>query len=159
MESTTTTNSFTTNALARQLPTTGSLNTLNTLNTLSTDNLFQTSFLQASSAPVQATKFTADLFQPVVIDANKGGTLQMEMRETQQWLGLVDASGKPVLTTVWTYGQQGKPETFTYPGPTIVAYRDKKLNVKWDNQLPVDPGSPYPGAIQYDPRIHFADPM
>jgi spore coat protein A len=128
-----------------------------TTNLTATSAVLPPSFQPALADPIN-TKFTAPLFIPQAIDVTRGGALQMEMRETQQWLGLVDAAGNKVLTTVWTYGQQGNPGSFTYPGPTLVANRDSKLNIRWDNQLPVRPGSPYPGGMQYDPSIHLANP-
>jgi spore coat protein A len=57
------------------------------------------------------------------------------MGQTEQWLGLIDANGNPLITTVWGYGQFG--HTPTYPGPTILAYENIAINVIWVNNLPL----------------------
>lgn len=80
-----------------------------------------------------ADLFNAALPIPTAIDATKGGTLVLQMRETQQCLGLTDADGNRLMTTVWGYGQGNHA---SYPGPTIIAQEGVELRVHWQNKLP-----------------------
>lgn len=77
--------------------------------------------------------YSVDLPAPAVIDAKNGGNYRMTMRETTQWLGLKDASGNPLYTTVYGYGQG---RSVTYPGPTFETMRDVPIDVRWENDLP-----------------------
>jgi spore coat protein A len=98
-------------------------------------------------------KFVNPLPIPARIDATKGGNFNINMRETTQSLGLVDADGNPLMTTVWGYGQG----TVTYPGPTFVAHRDVPVEVQWMNKLKEEP----PGEahlLPVDTSIHIATP-
>jgi spore coat protein A, manganese oxidase len=63
------------------------------------------------------------------IDATAGGVLSMTMAETVQ-----DVLGLGIDTPVWGYGLAGGP--VTWPGPTVVARRDRPLQVRWVNRLP-----------------------
>ena len=84
--------------------------------------------------PVTHPKFVNPLPVPSVIDATRGGFLVMDMKETTQSLGLVDPMGNPLMTRVWGYGK--RRSTVTYPGPTILAKKDRTVFVKWRNKLP-----------------------
>ncbi|WP_232058433.1 multicopper oxidase domain-containing protein [Nibribacter ruber] len=66
-------------------------------------------------------------------------------------LGLKDALGKPILTTVWGYNDQ-------YPGPTIVATKGKPVSVKWLNRLVDANGNALPHLLPVDPTIDLAKP-
>jgi spore coat protein A len=86
------------------------------------------------------------------IDATKGGSFHVEMRQKQQWLGLYASSGADGIygtldderlnTTVWGYGLQGQAGV-TYPGPTFIAQKNVPIEVLWDNKLPTN-GHPLP---------------
>ncbi|MDX5443406.1 MAG: multicopper oxidase domain-containing protein, partial [Hymenobacteraceae bacterium] len=92
---------------------------------------------------------------PSVINATGGGTYTMEVTQFQQDLGLRDATGNPMMTTVWGYGQQGSPGS--YPGPTFVARKDVGINVYWLNKL-YDPNTNqlYPHLLPVDKSIHWS---
>ncbi|WP_144182786.1 multicopper oxidase family protein [Elioraea rosea] len=77
--------------------------------------------------------FRAALPVPETIDATNGGTLVLQMRETQQWLGLTDELGDRLMTTVWGYGTGNHA---SYPGPTILAQEGVTLRIHWQNMLP-----------------------
>lgn len=75
------------------------------------------------------------------IDAQGGGRYVIEERQFDQWLGLVDAAGDPLFTTVWGYGLRG--QAATYPGPTINAQEGVPIQVKWVNKLPATGATPW----------------
>jgi spore coat protein A len=80
-------------------------------------------------------KFVNDLPNPAKLDFTKGkGKVTLGMYQTTQWLGLVDDSGDPLMTTVWGYGKNSR--SVTYPGPTIIAKEDVPLDIRWNNNLP-----------------------
>jgi hypothetical protein len=85
--------------------------------------------------PASQPRFVNELPLPQHIDASRPGAFVLQMGQTEQWLGLVDASGDPLVTTVWGYGQPG--QTPTYPGPTIVAYEGTAIKMNWQNDLPL----------------------
>jgi len=99
-------------------------------------------------SPTTHPKFVNPLPIPAQIDVTNGGTLQMEMNQTTQWLGLT-AGGVPLTTTVWGYGQLGGP--VTYPGPTFIAKKNVPVNVTWINNLPGQ-------FLPVDASLHMAHP-
>jgi len=101
--------------------------------------------------PTTQPRFVNDLPLPDRIDASKSRTYTLEMRETTQWLGLIDSSGNALETTVWGFGQPGHDAT--YPGPTIVAYKGTPIRVNWQNRLPTDGH-----LLPVDTSLHMADP-
>ena len=88
---------------------------------------------------------------PDVIDTAKRSNITIHIREFDQFLGLYDDEGNQLYTTVWGYmaGRLGG-----YPGPTIVAYRDQPVTIRWQNQLPVDGH-----LLPIDTSVHLAQPM
>ena len=78
-----------------------------------------------------------------------GGTIQMKMEQSEQWLGLYANNNTPLNTTVWGYSYNNQQ---TYLGPTIVAKKDVPINVKWMNNLP------YTHLLPIDETIHWANP-
>lgn len=98
----------------------------------------QTALLDAASHP----KFVNPLPLPERIDTTdekivkkmqKGKGLKAEIKETKQKLGLFDAKGKELKTEVWGYKIKGAD--LTYPGATLVAYKDTPVLIKWENKL------------------------
>ena len=93
----------------------------------------QTSLLD----PTTQTKFQNAL--PVIkdlglrLDATSSKNYNAQMVQITQDLGLQGIAGY-TGTTVWAYQFDGLPAT--YPGATIVAQRDKKVKIKWENNLP-----------------------
>ena len=84
--------------------------------------------------PASQPKFGNTLPTLPQIEAQCGGRYVIEERQFDQWLGLVDADGGRLLTTVWGYGLRG--QAATYPGPTINAQEGVPIQVKWVNKLP-----------------------
>ncbi|MEJ2545989.1 MAG: multicopper oxidase domain-containing protein [Calditrichaceae bacterium] len=114
--------------------------------------VFQLINLSLAQTLLDATthpKFINPLPIPTQIDATQGGSFEMEMNQTQQWLGLVDPLGQPLMTKVWGYGLDGVG--VTYPGPTFMAKRDVQVNVNWHNRLPAH-------FLPVDPTLHMAHP-
>ncbi|MCW8809627.1 MAG: multicopper oxidase domain-containing protein, partial [Ignavibacteriaceae bacterium] len=96
----------------------------------------QTSYSQLLN-PNSQTKFVNPL--PVIkdlglrVDATSSKNYNAQMVQITQDLGLQGITGY-TGTTVWAYQFDGLPAT--YPGATIVAQRDKKVKIKWENNLP-----------------------
>ncbi|MBH5369492.1 multicopper oxidase family protein [Bradyrhizobium glycinis] len=86
--------------------------------------------------PLAQPRFVNDLPLPERIDTSRPGTVVLQMKQAEQWLGLVDANGEPLVTTVWGYGQPG--HTATYPGPTLVAHAGTEIHLNWQNKLPLE---------------------
>ena len=104
---------------------------------------------QALLDPVVHPKFVNPLPIPAQIDVTNGGTVDMYMEQTQQWLGLVDpVLATPLMTTVWGYGATG---AVTYPGPTFIAKKNVPVNVNWFNNLPGH-------FLPVDASLHMAHP-
>ena len=110
----------------------------------------QNSFSQVLD-PVNHPKFVNPLPIPGQIDATNGGTFDVEMNQTTQWLGLVDGLGNQFLTTVWGYGLLG--QGVTYPGPTFIAKKNVPVNVNWYNNLPATGH-----LLPVDASLHLAHP-
>ncbi len=120
---------------------------------------FLTCFLVIASLPANSQllnptahpKFVNPLPIPAQINVKNGGTFQMEMNETTQWLGLTTPGpgGTPLLTKVWGYGPLGG--TVTYPGPTFIAKKNVPVNVSWINNLPGH-------FLPVDASLHMASP-
>lgn len=100
--------------------------------------------------PVEVPKFENDL--PVIkelglrVDLTQGkvNSLPVKMEETTQ-----DLLGMGFQTRVWGYRFPGLPTT--YPGATIVAMKDKPIEIKWKNKLPGH-------FLPVDPTMHMAHP-
>ena len=86
-------------------------------------------------------------------DLTGGGNITVEMKETKQnILGAKTGGGIFPDTTVWGYEFPGLPTT--YPGATIVAYKDVPVDIKWKNKLPK--GS---HLVVVDTTLHMAEPI
>jgi spore coat protein A len=90
-----------------------------------------------------------------VPDSTTGGVdrYDIAIRQFTQHLGLYDAAGNPLPTTVWGYGTATQPPT--YPGRTIHARRDRPVVVRWRNELATAAG-PLPHLLPVDPTVHWA---
>ncbi len=95
--------------------------------------------------PDKQPKFINNLPSPPRIDATNGGKFNLDMQQTDQWLGLYKSPGDDGIygtnddellnTKVWGYSLQGKNST-TYPGPTFVTQAGVPIQVEWNNNLP-----------------------
>jgi spore coat protein A len=88
-----------------------------------------------------------DLGLRIDLTAGTPEAIPVEMRETTQDLGL-DVPDYPG-TKVWGYKFPGLPTT--YPGATIVAMKDMRVNIRWLNKLPGH-------FLPVDASLHMAHP-
>jgi spore coat protein A len=79
---------------------------------------------------------------------------EIGMFEFYQHLGLFNEMGMPLMTKVWGYGKD--MASATYPGRTLLAYRDVPLNVLWTNDLVDENNDPLPHFLPVDPTVHTA---
>ncbi|MBR8840345.1 MAG: multicopper oxidase domain-containing protein [Stigonema ocellatum SAG 48.90 = DSM 106950] len=95
--------------------------------------------------PTTQPKFLNSLPSPVKIDATKGGKFNVEISQSEQWLGLYSSAGADGVygtgddvrlnTTVWGYSSQGQTGASNF-APTFVAQKDVPIEVLWSNKLP-----------------------
>ncbi|HYW18408.1 MAG TPA: multicopper oxidase domain-containing protein [Nodularia sp. (in: cyanobacteria)] len=95
-------------------------------------------------SPTSQPQFINSLPSLPKIDATTGGKFSLEMRQTEQWLGLYAGPGEDgeygtsddqrLNTSIWGYGLAG--ENVTYPGPTFIAQKSIPIQVEWENKLP-----------------------
>jgi spore coat protein A, manganese oxidase len=102
--------------------------------------------------PASQQKFVNLLPVPGVMQPlTPGGThYEVSMSQFTQYLGLKDANGDSLFTTVWGYNG-------SYPGPTLEARRYVPVTVKWKNEL-TDNGVPLPHLLPVDTTVHWAMP-
>ena len=82
------------------------------------------------------TFYKNPLPQPKRIDATKGKKLTGKMRQSDQWLGLIDeTTHERLYTTVWGYSAGGQSSA-GYLGPTFIAQENIPVDIRWMNQLP-----------------------
>jgi spore coat protein A len=81
-------------------------------------------------------KFVNHLPTPPLLDTEAGGSYRIDIRQDRQWLGLVDANGNRLYTTIWGYALPGMQPTV--PGPTILASSNIPADISWKNLLPKD---------------------
>ncbi len=108
-------------------------------------NTFFADVLPSATHP----KFVNQLPNLPRIDATNGGAFKLDMEQSQQWLGLVDANGTPMNSTVWGYSYGGQK---MYLGPTFVTQKDVPITVKWRNKLP------NAHILPVDKTFHVANP-
>ena len=100
--------------------------------------------------PYTQPQFINPLPIPSVIDGRKGGTFDISITQFEQHLGLTDPStGQPLNTTVWGYNG-------SYPGPTILAQKNKPIKVYWHNNLVDEEQKPLPHLLPIDVSVHWA---
>jgi len=124
--------------------------------------LAQPQLLDASSHPKFVTPVPNPLdpsfiFQPDGTVPGPNGPeayYEIGIYQFQQSLGLVDAMGSPLMTSVWGYGKT--QATATYPGRTLEIQRDVPINVLWTNDLVDSMGNPLPHLLPVDPTVHTA---
>ncbi|MDX1760894.1 MAG: multicopper oxidase domain-containing protein [Christiangramia sp.] len=103
--------------------------------------------------PLSQTKFINELAFPPVMqpETENGNFYKVSMSQFQQHLGLFDEYGQPLMTTVWGYNG-------LYPGPTIEAFKDEEIIVRWENNLVDEDGFLLDHLFPLDPTVHRADP-
>ncbi len=95
------------------------------------------------SDPALQPKFTTavpNALDPGFIFKPKQGAIDVGVAPAVQYTGLVDpASGSPVPTTIWGYGD-ASDDIHTWPGRTFEVQSGEPLAVTWENKLG---GQPY----------------
>jgi spore coat protein A len=105
-------------------------------------------------APSGTTKVTLEDGTTQTAPLYKIGVYQIQ---EDLGLGLTDANGKPIKTTVWGYGTS--QATATYPGGTFVVNGDpnginnQPIAVHWTNNLVDKEGDPLPDILPVDPTV------
>lgn len=104
--------------------------------------------------PASQQKFVNPLPLPSVMQPTTPGGSHYEVNMTQfnQDLGLKDAFGNTINTTVWGYNE-------SFPGPTLETRRNVPITVKWKNELIDNDGFPLPHLLPVDTSVHWAMPM
>lgn len=94
------------------------------------------------------------VYRPTGIDAASGLPLfEVKARQIVHDIGLHDAAGRPLLTTVWAYGTDQQPPV--YPGYSFVVRQGQAIKVRYANKLT---GVRYPTDVPVDQTMHWADP-
>lgn len=103
--------------------------------------------------PLSQAKFINELPIPTPMqpETDGGNYYKVSMSQFQQHLGIFDESGSPLYTTVWGYNG-------SYPGPTIEAYKEQEITVRWENNLVDENGNPLDHLLPIDPTVHRANP-
>ena len=80
-----------------------------------------------------------------IYDTGKKGKVKVAVGQSSQMTGLVGTDGvTPVPTTIWGYGDKGM---YTWPGRTFQVGSYEPLEVKWENRLIDEFGTPVPWLI------------
>lgn len=89
-----------------------------------------------------------------------GSHYEIGIFQFEQNLGLKDALGNALMTTVWGYGYANDPSSATYPGRTFLidkgANPTKTITVHWMNKLLDQNGNPLPHLLPIDTSVHWA---
>lgn len=96
-------------------------------------------------------KFTKNLPAPATIDLTKKSHVVLQMRESDVQMGLYDADGDPLTTTVWGYTTaRSKAGNL---GPTLPAEEGSPVTIHWRYFLPTDDH-----LLPVDDTLHMARP-
>jgi spore coat protein A, manganese oxidase len=107
-------------------------------------------FSQVLLNPLTQPQFVNPLPIPAVVDARAGGLFSLDITQFEQNLGLVNPmNNQPLLTKVWGYNG-------TYPGPTIITWKDRSINVFWNNKLVDELSRPLAHLLRVDTTIMWA---
>jgi FtsP/CotA-like multicopper oxidase with cupredoxin domain len=110
--------------------------------------------LDPTTIPKYADPLVVPPAMPKTSTDEKIDYYEIAVRQFQQQ---VLPAGMP-MTTVWSYGSVNHPETFNYPAFTIEAKVDKRVRVKWINDLVDENGNFLPHLLPVDPTLHWANP-
>lgn len=116
--------------------------------------------------PLGQQKFTNPLPNPlspgfIWQPTTPGGShYEIGIFQFQQNLGLKDAQGNALVTTVWGYGYANNPASATYPGRTFVINKgtaaSQPITVQWLNKLLDNSNNPAPHLLPIDTSVHWA---
>jgi len=110
--------------------------------------------------PTTIPKYVTPLSIPAVmpktgtIDRNTIDYYEIAARQFQQQ---ILPAGMPT-TKVWGYGLASNPATFRSPSATIEAQVDRRVRVKWINDLKAANGNFRPHLLPVDQTLHWANP-
>ncbi|WP_307792272.1 multicopper oxidase family protein [Streptomyces verrucosisporus] len=113
-------------------------------------------YLEPIADPAAVPRFTDPLPRPSRVDALGGGDRTFVMGPARQDLL---GGGLGLTTPVWGFGVRGHrgggpasagPVQVSYPGPTLVAHRDRPVRVNWVN------GLPHRHLLPVDTTVHWA---
>lgn len=113
--------------------------------------------------PNTIPKYMTPLFIPPAMPLtgnipDPGGSIHYYEIAVQQFQQQVLPAGFP-QTTVWSYGSVNHPSSFHYPARTIEAVVNKRVRVKWINNLKDQgTGNFLPHLLPVDQKIHWANP-
>jgi len=115
--------------------------------------------------PTTIPKYVTDLIIPPEMPAagtvktggNKGPKIPYYEIEMVQFEQQILPPGLPV-TTVWSYGARGKPQTRNYPAFTVENRVGTPTRVKWVNGLVDASGNYLPHLLPVDQTVHWANP-
>jgi spore coat protein A len=103
-------------------------------------------------SPEDMPKFVNEIPHPERVNlTKKDKEIKINLKETLQWLGLVDEHGTKIYTAVWGY-QSPISKATTYPGPTLITKKNHRVYVRWQNKLPDH------HLVAVDKSIHAAAP-
>lgn len=93
--------------------------------------------------------FVNNLPIPITLDTSQRKVVTLQVQQTRQFMGVYDAQGQPLSTTVWGVGTGTQVSS---PGPTLLAYSDQTLTVNWQNKLPIKGH-----LLPVDTSLHMAE--
>jgi spore coat protein A, manganese oxidase len=109
-------------------------------------------------SPNRIPKFVAPLLVPPAMPAAASdATTDYYTIAVRQFTQQVLPAPLPA-TTVWGYGSLTDARTFSYPAFTIEATSQRRLRVKWVNQLVDARGNYLPHLLPVDQTLHWANP-
>jgi bilirubin oxidase len=108
--------------------------------------------------PTTIAKYVTRLFSlPVLSTVDSSGGLDRYRIAARQFSQQILPAGRPA-TTVFGYGDPGRPGTFHYPSHTVEARTGRPVRVQWVNQLVTSSNRFLPHLFAVDPTLHWANP-
>jgi hypothetical protein len=109
-------------------------------------------------SPNRIPKFVAPLLVPPAMPAAASdATTDYYTIAVRQFTQQMLPASLPA-TTVWSYGSLTDARTFSYPAFTIEATSQRRVRVKWVNQLVDARGNYLPHLLPVDQTLHWANP-
>jgi spore coat protein A, manganese oxidase len=109
--------------------------------------------------PTTIPKYVTPLAIPAVMPKTDtiGGNIDYYEIAARQFQQQILPAGMP-KTTVWGYGLASNPATFHSPSAMIEAQVDRRVRVKWINDLKAANGNFRPHLLPVDQTLHWANP-
>jgi spore coat protein A, manganese oxidase len=93
------------------------------------------------------------IWQP---DSGTTSEYTLSIQQFTQPLGITNANGRPLSTTVWGYGKAG--QAATYPGRTFEVQQGESITVTYVNKLVDSTGAALPNPMPVDTTLDWANP-